>query len=149
MLTFRLINDISMQCCILTFIGCDSTAVNLNFVFTHPKNILLCFFWDSVHPRFLNMASLKKHHSLIKEWTGEGQLVNECLLKSLPVEREWPVVIRLLLSSKRMPGFKTSKSLGKNKNMDMGSDGTWNQHWMCWWGPAAVYLTDQLTGQFW
>jgi hypothetical protein len=44
------------------------------------------FFWNSVHPVFLNMVSLKRHHSLTKEWPGEDQLVNECLLKSLPLK---------------------------------------------------------------
>jgi hypothetical protein len=48
-------------------------------------------------------------------------------MESPPVERELPVVIRPLLSSKMRPHFKTYESLGK-KNRVMGLDRTSNQN---------------------
>jgi hypothetical protein len=49
---------------------------------------------------------------------GEGQLVSECPLESPPVEGEWPVIIRPLLSLKRRPHFKTRKSIGNKWSWD-------------------------------
>jgi hypothetical protein len=34
--------------------------------------------------------------------------------------------------------IKTHKSFGKNKNMVMDPDGTQNEDWLCWRGPAAI-----------
>jgi hypothetical protein len=58
-----------------------------------------------------------------------------------PVEGEWPVVVRPLLSSKRRSHFETYKSLGKNKNMAVGPDEVRNQERLCWRGPTAIYWT--------
>jgi hypothetical protein len=64
-----------------------------------------------------------------------------CPFESYPVEGEWPLVFRYLLLSKMQPNFKTCTSLGNNKHMVMGPDGTRNQDWPCWWGPVAIYPT--------
>jgi hypothetical protein len=72
----------------------------------------------------------------------KGQLLSECPLQSPPVEGEWPVVVRSLLSSNMRPHFKIRKSLGKNKNMVMGPDVIRNWDWLCWRRSAAIYPTD-------
>jgi hypothetical protein len=64
---------------------------------------------------------------------GKGQLVS-----AGSREGEGPVVIRPLLSLKKRPHFKTFKSLGRNKNITMGTDATRNQDFLCWRGPAAL-----------
>jgi hypothetical protein len=47
-------------------------------------------------------------------------------------ERERPVVVRPLLSSKVRPHFKIHKSHRKNKYLVIGPEGTRNQDWLCW-----------------
>jgi hypothetical protein len=42
-------------------------------------------------------------HARVRVCEGKGQLVSECQLEPPPVEREWLVVVRPLLSSKRRP----------------------------------------------
>jgi hypothetical protein len=59
-----------------------------------------------------------------------------------------PVLVRHLLSSKRRPHFKTPKSLRNNKNMGMGPYGTRNQDWLCWRGPATIYLPRPDSGSY-
>jgi hypothetical protein len=44
-----------------------------------------------------------------------------------------------LISLERRPHFKTCRSLGKNKIIVMGPNGTRNQDLLCWRGSAAMY----------
>jgi hypothetical protein len=82
-----------------------------------------------------------------KSWRGHEichsvQSLERNATPTSPVEGEWPVVARPLLSSKRRPHFKTRRRNGKNKNMVTGPSGTRNEDWLCWWEPAAIYPTD-------
>jgi hypothetical protein len=68
----------------------------------------------------------------------EGQSVSEWVpIESPPVKGEWPLVARSLFLLKRMPHFKTCKSLVK-KNMAMGTYGTHNQELLCLLMPTAI-----------
>jgi hypothetical protein len=42
---------------------------------------------------------------------------------------------------REVPIWKYIIGLGRNRNVVMGPDGTWNQEWLCWRGPAANYCS--------
>lgn len=74
------------------------------------------------------------------KWVGEGVRASSHSAE----EREWPVVVRPLLLSKKRPHYKAHESLGeRNKHMVMGPNGTWNQDSLWSQGPAAIIWIGQ------
>jgi hypothetical protein len=59
------------------------------------------------------------------------------------LKKEWPEVIRLLLSSKRRSKFKIRKSLRGNKNVTTALVGARIKDWLCWWRTTELFPTDR------
>jgi hypothetical protein len=73
---------------------------------------------------------------------GFGMSESERQHSHSPVEGQWPVVVRPLLSSKRRPHFKIRKVWKEQKC----GHGARNQEWLCWRGSIAIYWLCRLFG---
>jgi hypothetical protein len=115
------------------------------YVMSHFIQKTLCFLCNPRHIKYSICSKGKAVDLLFPELLqgqckvefvyvcgGEGQLVSEDPFESPPIEGQWPVVVRSLVSPKGRPHFEMRKSLRKNKNIVMGPDGTWKQDWLCW-----------------
>jgi hypothetical protein len=80
--------------------------------------LYLCVPYSSTHKASCDRVSGKV------DWLSEGVWANS----HSPVEGEWPIVVRPLLSSKRRPYFITR-----------GPNGTRSPEQLLWRGPAAIY----------
>jgi hypothetical protein len=75
------------------------------------------------------------------------QCFNQLLSRVLPI-----LVILSCLNTKVLVAHDSVISISKyinapvtNINKNKSPDGTWNQEWLCWWGPAAIYWTGECS----